>query len=291
MSVLGYAVGYGSLWRFPYIMYKNGGGVFLIPYTFFVIIIAIPVFILETGLGQIYQKSLPIIFEQKIHKKWKGFGIWAIMVATTMATYYNYIQAISIRYFLCSFTSPLPWSLGEVQVLGYENANAFLLTNILNVSDSINTYGSLNTPLLLCYFSSMIAVFFTIFKGPTYSGRIALVTASVPYLLLIIMFINGCTLDGSSAGLYYLFMPDLSLLKTTTIWVDALVQVLFQFSCGMGVLVSFGSYRNKSKSLKKAAYGLIIGTFICGILGGIIVFQYLGHMSHLSGVAINALPL
>lgn len=63
MSVLGYAVGYGSLWRFPYIMYKNGGGTFLIPYIFFIIVIAGPIFIFETGLGQIYQKSLPLIFE------------------------------------------------------------------------------------------------------------------------------------------------------------------------------------------------------------------------------------
>jgi len=51
MSTLGYTVGYGSLWRFPFIMYKNGGGVFLIPYTFFVLLVTIPMYLLETGLG------------------------------------------------------------------------------------------------------------------------------------------------------------------------------------------------------------------------------------------------
>lgn len=155
---------------------------------------------------------------------------------------------------------------------GFENAEDFLMTKILRVSGSIDSYGEFNSELMLCYFSSMVVVFLTIVKGPTSSGRIALFTASAPYVLLVIMLFNGLTLEGSASGLAYLFRPDLTLLSSPGIWVDAMVQVLFQYSCGMGVLVSFGSYRRRSQSLIKAAYGLIIGTFICGLLGGVIVF-------------------
>lgn len=51
LSVLGFAAGYGSVWRFPYLVYKNGGGVFLIPYFLIVIAVGIPSFYFETGIG------------------------------------------------------------------------------------------------------------------------------------------------------------------------------------------------------------------------------------------------
>lgn len=99
MSALGYTVGYGSLWRFPYIMYKNGGGVFLIPYTFFVLVLTIPLYLLETGLGQIYQKTLPIIFEKQVHRCFKGIGLWTVIICIHQMGYYNLILTYSYAYF------------------------------------------------------------------------------------------------------------------------------------------------------------------------------------------------
>lgn len=113
MSTLGYTVGYGSLWRFPFIMYKNGGGVFLIPYTFFVLLVTIPMYLLETGLGQVYQKTLPIIFERQIHRCYKGFGLWSVFICVIQMGYYNLVLTYSYAYFFYSFQSPLPWSVDD----------------------------------------------------------------------------------------------------------------------------------------------------------------------------------
>lgn len=53
MSVLGFAAGYGSFWRFPYLVYANGGGTFLIPYFVIFFTVGLPVFYFETAIGQV----------------------------------------------------------------------------------------------------------------------------------------------------------------------------------------------------------------------------------------------
>ena len=57
VSVLGISAGYGSIWRFPYLIYKNGGGPFLLPYFILTFTTAIPMFYLETALGQVSNSS------------------------------------------------------------------------------------------------------------------------------------------------------------------------------------------------------------------------------------------
>ena len=80
-------------------------------------------------------------------------------------------------------------------------------------------------------------------EGVETSGKVAIVTASAPYVLLIILLIRGLTLEGASSGLYYLFKPDLVKIFDPMVWVDAANQVIFQMSVGEGVLILYGSYR------------------------------------------------
>lgn len=61
LSVLGYAVGLGSVWRFPYLCYRNGGGVFLIPYFIFLFLIGIPLTFLELSIGKKKQLFFSIV--------------------------------------------------------------------------------------------------------------------------------------------------------------------------------------------------------------------------------------
>ncbi|XP_066570725.1 sodium- and chloride-dependent neutral and basic amino acid transporter B(0+) [Amia ocellicauda] len=108
LSMIGYAVGLGNVWRFPYLAYKNGGGAFLIPYVIMLAFAGLPLFFLECSFGQFTSlgpislwKNVPIL---------QGVGITMVVVSTLVTIYYNCIIAYSIYYLFASFQSPLPWS-------------------------------------------------------------------------------------------------------------------------------------------------------------------------------------
>ncbi|XP_017566306.1 sodium- and chloride-dependent neutral and basic amino acid transporter B(0+) isoform X2 [Pygocentrus nattereri] len=108
LSMIGYAVGLGNVWRFPYLTYKHGGGAFLIPYVIMLSVAGLPLFFMESSLGQFCSqgpinvwKAVPIF---------QGVGITMMLVSTFVSIYYNVIIAYSIYYLFASFQEPLPWS-------------------------------------------------------------------------------------------------------------------------------------------------------------------------------------
>lgn len=107
--MIGFSVGFGSFWRFPYLIYKNGGGVFLIPYFIALFVLGIPLLYLETAIGQMHRKSVPFIYE-KINKGLKYVGMTFIFCCFHMAGYYNIIMAYSYRYIFSAFTTDLPFA-------------------------------------------------------------------------------------------------------------------------------------------------------------------------------------
>lgn len=104
---LGYAVGLGNIWRFPYLCYRNGGGAFLIPYLVCLVAAGFPMMFLEMSFGQF--ASVGPITIWKICPLFKGIG-WAIlMVLLLVNTYYNVLIAYSLYYLFASITNELPW--------------------------------------------------------------------------------------------------------------------------------------------------------------------------------------
>ncbi|CAL4138729.1 unnamed protein product [Meganyctiphanes norvegica] len=109
LSCVGYAVGIGNVWRFPYLAYKNGGAAFLIPYVTMLLCAGLPLFFMELALGQYVSLGPNVLFGQ-LSPIFSGLGWAMIMVTLLTAVHYNMILCWTFFYTFASFSAPLPWS-------------------------------------------------------------------------------------------------------------------------------------------------------------------------------------
>ncbi|MGH0139755.1 UNVERIFIED_CONTAM: hypothetical protein FKN15_069983 [Acipenser sinensis] len=107
LSMVGYAVGLGNVWRFPYLAFQNGGGAFLIPYLIMLALAGVPIFLLEVSLGQFASQGPVSVW--KAIPALQGCGIAMLIISVLIAIYYNIIMCWTI-YYLFSSLGSLPWA-------------------------------------------------------------------------------------------------------------------------------------------------------------------------------------
>ncbi|XP_018396371.1 PREDICTED: sodium- and chloride-dependent GABA transporter 1-like [Cyphomyrmex costatus] len=109
LSCIGYAVGIGNVWRFPFFIYRNGGGAFLIPFILMLITMGLPIFFLELCVGQ-YTGLGPIKSFSRMAPAFHGLGHCTLVVIFFVLIYYMIIIAWTLFYIFISFSSKLAWA-------------------------------------------------------------------------------------------------------------------------------------------------------------------------------------
>ncbi|XP_029653870.1 sodium- and chloride-dependent glycine transporter 1 [Octopus sinensis] len=133
LSCVGFAVGLGNIWRFPYLCYKSGGGAFLVPYFLFLFLCGIPLVFMETSYGQF--ASLSPLTAWRISPMFKGVGYGMVIVSGIVCIYYNIILAWTLYYLFHSFREVLPWSNCENKW----NSKNCVVTERQNVTETLNS--------------------------------------------------------------------------------------------------------------------------------------------------------
>ena len=292
---LGTCVGYGCLWRFPYILFTNGGGVFLIPFFIMQFLIGIPVTLLEVALGQYFKKPIIDTYE-KYSIKFKGIGIHQVIAMAFTSIYYIMIMCWSLMYMMTAFSVTLPWEVNKEQDPNHEinlikRTSDYFYNNILGLSVPMGEIGGFNIKLLIYFFITWVVIYACIRNGIKQTGKIAYFTVIAPYVLIFILQIRVCFLEGSFYGMKFQFVPNFSKLLTVQIWSEAATQALFQYSLGIGVGVTFARFRAEGESINRPPVLMCIINILTGILNSLVVFGYLGHYCYQNNIGFDSLPI
>uniref|UniRef100_A0A8D3BH39 Transporter n=1 Tax=Scophthalmus maximus TaxID=52904 RepID=A0A8D3BH39_SCOMX len=292
LAVAGTLVGLGNLWRFPYLCYKNGGGAFLVPYVLFLLACGIPMFLLETAMGQ-YTSQGCITCWRHFCPLFEGIGYATQLVIAYAAVSYIVIQAWAFFYLFSSFSAEVPWASCRNTwntVRLPKSVPLWLLTSQISVnllSICIEEVGSLRWELALCLLLAWILCYFCVWKGVRSTGKVVYFTATFPYLMLVVLLARGLTLPGAMDGVAFYLYPDPTRLVDPQVWMDAGAQVLFSFGICQGSLTALGSYNQYNNDCYKDTFVLCLVNGMSSFVAGFAIFSVLGFMSYEQGVPIS----
>lgn len=315
LSCMGYAIGIGNVWRFPYLCYRNGGGAFLVPYLLMLWLCGIPLFFMETTLGQFGSTGCITIF--RISPLFKGAGYAIVIVNIICTTYYNVVisypllfLANSMRYKLPWVDCSNPWNTASCLKLGTNQnpsndslldvfanqtisrkmktpADEFFHNHILQISDGIESPGGIVWPLFICNVISWVVVYLCIMNGVKSVGKVVYFTATFPFIILFILLIRGVTLPGAWKGIIFYIYPEWHQLTNLKVWADAAIQIFFSLGPGWGGIVNMASYNDFRNNNKGDS--IFVPLLNCGtsIFAGFVVFSVIGFMAHETGLPVS----
>lgn len=325
LSIIGFAVDLANIWRFPYLVYKNGGGVFLIPYITMLIFGGIPLFFLELCLGQFVKKG-PITVWNKICPSMKGVGYCSILISWYVSFYYNVLIAWSVYFIyrsLLSFGDKMPWedcdnswnskgtcvSISQLKELcstrneTLESCRKEMFANVnvtspaseffvkelsqIDQSTGLDDMGYLRPELVLCTIIVYFLHYFSLFRGLETSGKVVWVTATAPYMILSILLIRGLFLPGASMGIEYYLSPRLEKLADPQVWIDAAGQVFYSIGVGFGVHLTYASFNSHNNNCYRDCLMTSAVNAATSVYSGLVVFVYLGYMASNLGIEID----
>jgi len=283
-GLVGYAIGIGNVWRFPYVISQNGGAAAVVAYLICAVFVAVPLFLYEMILGQYVRLSFVPTW-RFIRPRWLSFGIAQFYLLFIAQSYFSVVITYTIPYIIGSCVEPLPWTVHTTTPQGYwEN-------QILNkyAEDEPRTgpgpiQWKLATSLLLFW----VITYFSVAFGKSVLAQITYVTVIMPVILMLILVIVTTQLEGASDGIaFYIGKFDASELGKLEVWASALSQILFSLSPGFGTAITYSSFVKPKEDVYRACIIVAVANSAFSLIGGFAVFSIVGHLSYELGVPVQ----
>ncbi len=257
---VGCAVGLGNVWKFPWLVGQNGGGIFVLIYLVCLAVIGIPVLTMEFAIGRAAQKSPAKMYQQLEPKgsKWHFHGVVSTIGCIILMMYYTCVAGWMLYYCYAMTTG----KFAGLDKAG--NAAAFKAFT--------------GDPVLMVCLTLFVILLGALICSFSLQGGLERITKYMMGALLLLMAflaIYSCLQPGGAEGLAFYLKPDLAKMKEVGIAkviVNAMNQAFFTLSIGMGSMAIFGSYLNKDRALLGEAVNVGALDTTVALCAGLIIF-------------------
>ncbi|WP_298523572.1 sodium-dependent transporter [uncultured Methanobrevibacter sp.] len=275
LAMIGSAVGLGNIWRYPYVLYSNGGGAFYIPYIVAILLMGMQFLILEYGVGYNFKSSFAKAI-RKINSKCEYLG-WLLPVAVFMIMiYYSAILGWDGIYMILSFFKG--WGA---------DPNTFFTVTLLQSSESYLSLTQFIPLIAVAMIIGWVIIWFISHRDLEAGlGKVSKLLVPALFIIMVIIVGFSLTLPGASIGLAELFNPDWSLLTHFEIWMAAFGQIVFSLSLGMSIAFTYASYTKDDADLITNTISIALANSLFENFAALGVFSILGYMSLQSGTAV-----
>ena len=257
----GCAIGIGNVWRFPYVVGENGGGIFVLFYLLFLVAMGLPVLTMELAVGRGSRKSAVLAYKEleKPKSKWHIYGWFAILGCYVLMMYYTTVSGWMVSYFYKFVT-------GEFKAGMDADSTGSVFSNLLADPKQMGFWMILT-----------VIVGFIVCSRGLQNGleRISKIMMTALLVLIVVLAVHSITLSGAGEGLRFYLIPNLSTVEKVGIGnviSAAMNQAFFTLSLGVAAMEIFGSYMSKDHALAGEGVRICaLDTFVA-VMSGLIIF-------------------
>ena len=278
MAMIGSAVGLGNIWRFPNVLYSNGGGSFMIPYIVSLFLLGISFVLVEYAVGFKFKKSIARVL-YSINNKLEPVAWFILLIVFLITTYYVCVVGWDLIYIILSFTKA--WGA---------NPDLYFSNNVLHATDSMSGLFTIVPNVLVSIFVIWFLAWFILKRDLNEGiGKVSKILLPLLCAIVVIIVAFSLTLPGASIGYSQIFTPDWSALTNLNVWLAAFGQIVFSLSLGMAIAMTYASYLPEGSKLVDNAVLVAFSNSGFEVFNSIGIFSILGFMTLSTGIPFNEL--
>lgn len=258
LTAAGSAIGLANIWKFPYMAYAYGGLTLILPYLFFMVFLAIPLFIAETAIGASAQAGPSTAFfllgnRPRISR---FFGRMTVLTGFLISSFYSVVTGWILGYAIESiFTGFQAPTCLHAQSLWHEK---------------------LHNPLWNVGYHTIFALscLFILQKGVKQGlEKLSRIGMPIFFICVAILCAWTSTLDGFSKALTYItsFQPIKD--GSELLILVAIGHAFFTLSVGQGTLVTYGSYMKKTSTIFSSTLIIALADTLISLLSTLILLS------------------